>query len=416
MNNNISALATIFTLTLACNSITPCVADNYYQTSPQRSYSAAATARFRQALESDSDVNAAIAAIKQGANPNCVFKIYQSGTLLEMPALSCAVSAQEYALAQCLLEYGAKPDAMGNIPLTPLAVAILDGQSSLVDLLLKHGAKANFSNADIPSYWFFIFELAETPTAMLSITSRMLQAGLDPDYPIQMPMSAEMKEQILNDIVAQMLKSIPNANQLPSEQLLALKQQAREKANQVNAITTYPILLAVSLNQVELVELLLKHGANLESSSNMGTALHTACQQGRTEMCLKLIQKGADINAQTPRGWTPLIRAINDKHPSTAKALIDAGCNVSLRTEDGNSALFFALLNQDIATLRLLFDKGIDYQPNHPMDSKLLTNCLALKNVEAAKLFVDHGALKGADVSIVRAFRKMGGQWAALVE
>ena len=72
---------------------------------------------------------------------------------------------------------------------------------------------------------------------------------------------------------------------------------------------------AIVKGDVEEVKqcLTLGEDVNLRGLGNM-TPLHRAAQNGRKEMVELLIESGADVNAETDSGETPLDWAINSRH------------------------------------------------------------------------------------------------------
>lgn len=68
-----------------------------------------------------------------------------------------------------------------------------------------------------------------------------------------------------------------------------------------------PLHKACYNNNVEMVKLLLRHGANLEARTELGwTPLHSACKWNNAECVALLLQHGADINAHSQGDQTPL--------------------------------------------------------------------------------------------------------------
>lgn len=63
------------------------------------------------------------------------------------------------------------------------------------------------------------------------------------------------------------------------------------------------------------------------------TALHTTCSLGAgSAACAQLLlDAGADVEAVSDKGWTPLLMACYWKHTAIVKLLIDAGANVNVR-------------------------------------------------------------------------------------
>lgn len=60
---------------------------------------------------------------------------------------------------------------------------------------------------------------------------------------------------------------------------------------------------------------------------------------GTNEMAVLLIQHNADVNAKSNLGTTPLILASQSGHVDTVEALIKAGANVNDQTPQGYTAL-----------------------------------------------------------------------------
>ncbi len=73
------------------------------------------------------------------------------------------------------------------------------------------------------------------------------------------------------------------------------------------------------------------------------TPLHAAASGGNEDVINLLLDKGLDINRQTPDGWTPLFVAARDGRPEAAKLLIFRGANQNLQTDKGATPLIMAL-------------------------------------------------------------------------
>ncbi len=67
------------------------------------------------------------------------------------------------------------------------------------------------------------------------------------------------------------------------------------------------------------------------------TALHFACDRGRTAIARLLIEKGAHINELDEDGLTPLHYAATCEHPDIVRILLSLGADVNIKDIDGNT-------------------------------------------------------------------------------
>ncbi|EAY16639.1 hypothetical protein TVAG_434760 [Trichomonas vaginalis G3] len=88
-----------------------------------------------------------------------------------------------------------------------------------------------------------------------------------------------------------------------------------------------PIMTSIRNNSIDLAEILISSPeTNVQIEDSMGwTALHYAAEAGLTDICPKLIKKGANINSVTMNNMTPLHLALNRQKSETAKYLESEG-------------------------------------------------------------------------------------------
>jgi len=65
--------------------------------------------------------------------------------------------------------------------------------------------------------------------------------------------------------------------------------------------------------------------------STIENAVFDAARTGDRELLTELINKGADINARDPRGFTPLIVASYNDQLEATTLLLEAGADVNAR-------------------------------------------------------------------------------------
>ena len=120
-----------------------------------------------------------------------------------------------------------------------------------------------------------------------------------------------------------------------------------------------PLLYAVDKGQIEIVELLLDKGADIDSIDvSQQTALMVASGMGHFGIVELLLKRGANVNATENDGYTALIYASSgeDGHPEIVKLLLEKGADVNASENDGYTALIYASQNGHTEIVKMLLD------------------------------------------------------------
>lgn len=87
-----------------------------------------------------------------------------------------------------------------------------------------------------------------------------------------------------------------------------------------------PLHAAAGEGQAEIIELLIKYGADVNAKTTTGiTPLHDAARNGCKKCVEILLHKGANVNARTDSGDTPLGIALRQGNKEVADVLREAG-------------------------------------------------------------------------------------------
>ncbi|XP_038110816.1 ankyrin-3 isoform X6 [Culex quinquefasciatus] len=114
--------------------------------------------------------------------------------------------------------------------------------------------------------------------------------------------------------------------------------------NTCNANGLNALHLAAKDGHYEIVQELLKRGANVDNATKKGnTALHIASLAGQKDIIHLLLQYAASVNVQSQNGFTPLYMAAQENHDECVNLLLAKGANPALATEDGFTPLAVAM-------------------------------------------------------------------------
>ncbi|HET7112007.1 MAG TPA: ankyrin repeat domain-containing protein [Pyrinomonadaceae bacterium] len=154
------------------------------------------------------------------------------------------------------------------------------------------------------------------------------------------------------DVVAALLESgveLDVFEAAATGQTRRLQDLLREDPSLVNAYAPdgfTPLGFAVFFGQPEIVNALLKAGANVNTPSRESmkvTPLASAAAAKRNEIAHLLIAHGANVNARAASGHIPLHEAAANGNVELVKLLIECGADINAKTDDGKTPLDLAI-------------------------------------------------------------------------
>lgn len=118
-----------------------------------------------------------------------------------------------------------------------------------------------------------------------------------------------------------------------------------------------PLHSAASAGHVEVIRRLIAAGADADAVTGQGrTPLHYA--KGRAAVVEALLLSATALDAADGRGATPLMRCASLGAAEAASLLMEAGCAVEAKDKDGYTALHHAAEAGSLGVCRLLLVEG----------------------------------------------------------
>jgi ankyrin repeat protein len=117
---------------------------------------------------------------------------------------------------------------------------------------------------------------------------------------------------------------------------------------------------AASINNFEMVTLLVENGANVNHTTKTNsTALRGACFNGNVDMARYLIKNGGDINITKENNDTNLMVSVCQKHLDVVTYLVDElHCDVNACDNDGRPPLYDAVNCGSLEIVEFLLNHG----------------------------------------------------------
>lgn len=266
-------------------------------------------------------------------------------------------------------------NASDNDGYTVLDYAVmLYSDANIIDLLVRHGADVNAAD--------------ENGCTVL------MGASLDknPDFIERLiKYGADINARDNDGTSALGYATMYNENPYVSECLINLGAGVAEGNSSIL------INAAVNNSNPDIIDLLVKHGANVNAKNDRGaTALILAAGRASNPDVLEhLVEQGADINGKLDNGSTALsYAAALNSSPEIIDRLIQLGADVHAKSDTGATALAVAAeLNKNPQVIERLIQHGAD--PNGKESGRLAQHFLVQSNNVKAVEWGERGAWQG---------------------
>lgn len=290
------------------------------------------------------------------------------------------------AIANLLIQHGADINLQNIHNNTPLKLAALSDRPEVMRVLLA--AKADPKLADTEGWtplmsavnrgYFDIVKLLAAQKETLNLQNTQGWTALHLTSNKSNQGGDELQGKIAQHLIAQGADvNYQNKDGITPLYLSAMNNRAfvaqtllHAKADSTIADKTgwTPLMTAVNRGHIELVDLLSKNKQTINQKDDIGwSPLHlTANKDNKGEeevqvsIARMLLKRGADLNAQTNKGLTPLALASLRNWPKLVKSLSDAKADGRIPDNEGWTPLMYAVNNgyAEVASL-LMKDKRV---------------------------------------------------------
>jgi ankyrin repeat protein len=158
-----------------------------------------------------------------------------------------------------------------------------------------------------------------------------------------------------------------------------------------------PLAMAVYNRSLEMIQLLLSRGANVNASTDSEiTALGAALSYDEIdwETVRILVAAGADVNKATKWGGLPLCIAVEQRRMDLVDLFLEAGANINGSDVKGYTALTKSIERQDLDIMQALLRAGAntDFLAAERWSRTALQTAAKIGNVRAVNLLLQYGA------------------------
>ncbi|MBK8477617.1 MAG: ankyrin repeat domain-containing protein [Opitutaceae bacterium] len=298
-----------------------------------------------------------------------------AGPLILWSALQCNRSDLALELLNAGVQLPTNRSYPGLFNLSPLGLALSNGNDEIIDRLLRAGARPE--KPDLPLHWAVrqkaivrlrqLLKLVEIPTSPHGWT---LGCGIDdrsPDdlTPLWAAVIAGWTDGVRELIGAGAQVDVRDSRERRLEEDARPYPEIAVLINRRPGAADNQLAGAVAVAMVErddpgLATLALDAAVLRYQDSRGGTVLHWACRRNREAFARRLVASGARLDAENIKSCQPLHMAASEGGPGLVAALIAAGAPLNHPSVDGMTPLHWAALAGDPASIRNLLAAGAD--------------------------------------------------------
>jgi ankyrin repeat protein len=272
---------------------------------------------------------------------------------------------------------------------TPLIVAVLEGNETLVDLFLARGADVNAADDQGRTALAIASAAKNEPiAAKLRAKGASADAGAPPALALYLAAAsgdvagiekalergadlAAYDTRTSSDGRTALILAVENGQPAAVAALVArgadLEQKAKSSRHNVQAFLDScsqertALHVAAERGNTDVLRALLAGGASVAArDENKETPLHLAAAENRAEVVPILVEAGAEVDAKGRDSMTPLLYACARGHAEAGLALLQAGASAVAANRAKESTLHYAVGSRCVPLVKALFEAGAD--------------------------------------------------------
>ena len=153
--------------------------------------------------------------------------------------------------------------------------------------------------------------------------------------------------------------------------------------------TYLPLIQASELNLPKITSALILEGADVNTPDKRGCTPLIAMSHhfGRSEMIQLLLKHGADVNFENRTGFTALMMAACQGNLQAVRVLLDSGAEIDIQRRNEHTALVDAVEWRQPKVVQFLLDRGASTR--HPIGRRALMIACAYSYTEIVEILLE---------------------------
>lgn len=288
--------------------------------------------------------------------------------------LMCAARGGDVEIVRTLIDAGADVNVVHEGQHTALMEACLTENDELVQVVLAAGAKPDASSRTGKTALLICVAMNQP-----RLTRALLQAGA--------PVDANLGRSYHGSTVLMLAADRGN---VAAMQVL-LDYHADVHARDHNGHTA--LMRACAAGQADAVDALCEAGADVDRGFQGVSPLALATQSGALNAVERLLAGGALVNrACHEAGWTPLMHAASRGLSAIAKRLLEHGAELDAQNHAGETALLLSTRGHAFGTVSALLRHGADPNIANRDGITPLMQATVTGDIYAVRALLAHGA------------------------